>query len=511
MESGRRGISVVEIPPRGQRIPVSRESVTAFIGPTPRGPVNIPVAIRSHGEFLARFGVPGCLSRLEFLLAQYFENGGTLALVVRVCRTSHRKRIVLPGSDGELVLEALYPGPLEHLRAAVDYDGIGEGEPERFNLVIHRCRSVAQPLVEEQEIHERVTVLPEGPDFIGDALAGSALVRLAGELPRRRPAPTDGGSRYVYGRSSWEGDNAPTDYDLIGSREDCTGLFALEQAPWVDFIHLVPGVSGADLGPVAVYAAERYCRERHAFLLLDPPAGCTRVADIVRRQRQRAFASPDAVTWFPQLEAVAPARPGEMLSAAGAIAGALCAAGPGAAGPLPLVLAGMRPAVVLEESDVHRLTRLGVNALARPSPGRPELAGLVTMARFAGVAASWNALPERRTASFAVSSIVRHTRWACFEAPGEPLWREVREQVAEFLSALQARGLLAGTDAAHAFYVKCDVDTHGGRPAHGSPLVLVFGLALSRPGEFAAFRVTQTAFDSAVTELAWPPGLALAG
>ncbi len=77
---------MVEIPPRGQVIPVSRESVAAFIGPAPRGPVNIPVAIRSLEEFLARFGVPGYLSRMEFLLYQYFENGGTLAIVVRVCR-----------------------------------------------------------------------------------------------------------------------------------------------------------------------------------------------------------------------------------------------------------------------------------------------------------------------------------------------------------------------------------------------------------------------------------------
>ena len=97
MESGSSGISVIEIPPRGQTIPVSRESVAAFIGPAPRGPVNIPVVVRSLDEFLARFGVPGYLSRMEFLLYQYFENGGTLAVVVRVCRSAHRNRITLPG------------------------------------------------------------------------------------------------------------------------------------------------------------------------------------------------------------------------------------------------------------------------------------------------------------------------------------------------------------------------------------------------------------------------------
>ena len=113
MEAGSSGISVVEIPPRDQVIPVERESITAFIGPTPRGPVSMPVAVRSLEEFLQRFGVPGYLSRMELLLYQYFENGGTLAIVVRVCRVQRHKRISLPGPAGELVLEALNPGALE--------------------------------------------------------------------------------------------------------------------------------------------------------------------------------------------------------------------------------------------------------------------------------------------------------------------------------------------------------------------------------------------------------------
>jgi hypothetical protein len=514
VDEGRRGISVVEIPSRGQHIPVSRESVAAFIGPAPRGPVNIPVAVRSLEEFLARFGVPGYLSRMEFLLYQFFENGGTLAVVVRVCRSGHRNRIRLPGPAGDLVLEAANPGPLEHLRAAVDYDGIAAGERSRFNLVVHRCRSPAQPLVEEQELYRGVSVAPDAADFIGDALAGSALVRLAAPPPAARPAGTDAagaGVRYVYSRSDWQGDNTPTDYDLIGSREESTGLFALEQVPWVDFVHLLPGVSGAPLGPVALFAAERYCRERHALLLLDPPESWRDVRDVVRTQRQRGFASPDAVTYFPSLESPPHTGPGGALSAAGAIAGCLCAGGIGASAHAPLLLGRSRPATNLEDAGIRQLARLGVNALARPAPGRVELSGGVTMARFGGVSTSWNSLRERRIALFVLSSIARHTRWACFETPGEPLWSEVREQVTRFLVALHGEGLLAGADPHDAFYVKCDVDTHSGTREAGTRLVVVIGLALSRAGDFVAFRCAQSASACHVVELGWQPGLALAG
>ncbi len=508
MDSGNSGISVIEIPSRGQTIPVSRENVAAFIGPTPRGPADIPVAVRNLEEYLHRFGVPGCVSRMEFMLAQYFENGGTLAVVVRVCRSELRNRITLPAPGGALVLEALHPGPLEHLRASVDYDGIEAADRRSFNLVVHRCRSPSDPLVEEQEILSAISVDPAAPDYVRDALSGSRLVRLGEPPPPERPAST-AGAGYVCGRSMGRGDNSPTDYDLIGSREEGTGLFALEQVPWIDFIVLVPGVPGAGLGPVALFAAERYCRERHALLLLDPPGTWNHASDVVQTQRQRGFASANAITYFPPLESAPRAGPAGRLSAAGAIAGRLCAAGLDLPGRLPLSLGRSRPALTLEQAEAHQLGRLGVNTLTRPGPTRTELAGLVTMARFGGVATSWNSLRERRIALFILSSLSRHTRWALFETAGPPLWQEAREQVSAFLTAFHAQGLLVGATPSEAFYVKCDIDTRDSRAA--TSLTLVIGLALWAPGDYVAFRIAHSADGCLVTELGWQPGLALAG
>jgi hypothetical protein len=512
------GISVIEIPPRDQAIPVTREPVTAFIGPAPRGPADIPVAVRSLEEFLARFGVPGYLSRMEFLLYQYFENGGTLAVVVRVCRSRRRNRIRLPGAAGELVLEAVNPGPLEHLRACVDYEGVAAADPYRFNLVIHRCRSPEHPLVEEQETFAGISVRPGDTDYLADAVAGSRLVRLCGAPPAARPGrtldPDAGyGVRYVYSEpdaAAGGADNMPTDYDLIGSRDQGTGLFALEQVPAVDFACLVPGVSGTPLGPVALFAADRYCRERHAILLVDPPAAWATTADVARTQRERGFASPNALTYFPALESPPHVATGGGLSAAGAIAGALCGAGLAPPRRVPLTLGRSRPTLDLDEMDIHQLGRLGVNALARPAPSRVELAALVTMARSLGVAVSWNDLVQRRVFLFVTGSIARHTRWAAFEGGGPATWQDVRSQCAEFLGALRARGLLAGSTPREAYYVKCDADTNAG-PAGGSRLTFVVGVALARPGDFVAFQVSHTDESCAVAELGWQPGLALAG
>ncbi|MBM4196285.1 MAG: hypothetical protein FJ197_04185 [Gammaproteobacteria bacterium] len=508
MDPVSRGISVVEIPPRGQVIPVERVSVAAFIGPAPRGPVNIPVAVHSLEEFLARFSVPGYPSRTEFLLYQYFENGGREAVVVRVSRSARCNQITLPGLCGDLKLEARNPGPLEHLRASVDHDGTASADRLRFNLVIHRCRSPSQPLVEEQEVYQGLSLQPGHAEFIGTVLERSGLVRLAGPLPAERPTRTVGSGNvvnYVYGRWDWQGDNAPTDYDLIGSREESTGLFALEQVPWVDFVTLVPGATGATLGPVALFAADGYCRERSALLLLDPPGSWGEVDDAVRVQRKRDFTSPNAITYFPALESPPHGDPRGHLSAAGAIAGALAAWDLATVKRPLLSLGRSRPVLALEEGDVHQLGRLGVNTLVR-SAGKIELAGLTTMARSGGPT-PWNSLRQRRIALIVMGGVLRYTRWAAFEPGGDQADSEVQDQLQQYLAALRARGLLAGAEPREAFFVRCE------RRAAGSELLLTItvGLALNRPGEFVAFEVSHAPGMSLSREITWKPGLALAG
>ena len=328
------GIRVIESPAGEEPIPLRRETVTAFVGPAPRGPANIPVIIESVAEFRRRFGSPAERSRLEWILGQFFDNGGRSAIVVRVPRSGAANRITLPGPGGTLDLEAVNPGPLEYLRAAVDYDGIPAADLWRFNLTVQRIRSRANPLVEEQEAWRAVTVVPDEEGYIGDVLAGSGLVRLHGEPPRARPYVTPGAAGigpvgYVHGRGDWRSAAPPSDYDLIGSAEDSTGIHALEQVANVDLVCLLSGAPKADVGPVGIFAAERYCARRNAILLLDPPAHWSQVEDVARSQRESVFASPNVITYFPQLtELSADGKRVRTLSALGAIAGMLASQGP---------------------------------------------------------------------------------------------------------------------------------------------------------------------------------------
>ncbi|MEO7387485.1 MAG: hypothetical protein ABIX37_11160, partial [Gammaproteobacteria bacterium] len=363
---GRAGIRVVESPAGEEPIPLRREIVTAFVGPAPRGPANIPAAIESVAEFRRRFGSPAERSRLEWILGQFFDNGGRQAIVVRVPRSGGPNRLTLPGPGGTLELDAVNPGPLEYLRATVDYDGIPASDLWRFNISVQRIRSPANPLVEEQEIWRSVTVATDDEGFIGDVLAGSTLLRLHGEAPRARPYVTPGATGigpvgYVHGRGDWRSAAPPSDYDLIGCAEESTGIHALEQVANVDLVCLLSGAPKADVGPVGIFAAERYCARRNAILLLDPPSRWSSVEDVARSQRDSVIASPNVITYFPQLtELSADGRRTRSLSALGAIAGMLAS---DTTGSQPLLRSKARVAIEPDAEETALLARRGVNVL----------------------------------------------------------------------------------------------------------------------------------------------------
>lgn len=503
------GITVIESPPGEAPIPLHRDTVTAFVGPAPRGPAHIPVAIGSVAEFRKRFGSPAERSRMEWILGQFFDNGGETAIVVRVPRTGGVSRLALAGPGGTLDLLALNPGPLEYLRAAVDYDGVSRDDLWRFNLVVQRVRSPANPLVEEQEIWPGLSIAPDEQDYVGDALSMSRLVRLDGEPPRGRPYITPGAVGlgpvgYAWATAAPRRGEPPSDYDLIGSVEDSTGIHALDQVPRVDLICLLSGTPTTDVGPVGLFAAERYCARRNALLLLDPPAAWTRVDEVAASALDAAFASPNVITYFPRLAAASPdGRPRATLSALGAIAGMLSTGGQDRSAADEPALLRSRARVVIEagEAEAVLLARRGVNALRPAAPGFLSFNGDVTLARRRGNRPEWQQLSIRRRAITTADTIARSTRWVTLQAPGAATWQAVTEQVRRYLGEARDAGLLAGDREGRAFYVKCDEETN----PRDDGVSFIVGLALVKPGDFVAFRFDHRLAACRVSEVSWQP------
>jgi len=504
------GIDVREEPGAEQSIARAPTGITAFIGRALRGPLNRPLPLQSFADFERTFGGLWQPSTLSYAVEQFFESGGETALVVRVANGARPCTLSLPCGAGSLELEAIAPGTREFLRAAVDYDGIGENEEDRFNLVVQRVRSTGSEHIEDQEIFRRLSHHPESSRFIGNALAESQLVRVAAPIPDARPDPTlavSSRGRAAYVNSNPDGDDGGplTDYDIIGSAAQGTGLFALGSVEHFSFLCIPPLSREADVGPSTLLVANRYCRDRRAMLVVDPPSSWDTPAAAIAGMRDWPLISDNAVMYFPRVLAHDRLRGRfESFAPCGAVAGMLARGGgrtPVWAAPQAgesILRPGMRPMCAVGEGDRERLTGLGLNVLQASRAPAGERAAARTLAGPGAAAPDWRFLGRRRLALLILTSIERGTRWMLFEPNGPALWRRAAAQLRAFLGSLESEGAFDDRAPDDRWFVICDERINREYERDRGIVNLLFGFAAGRPGQFHCYLISHRAGGSRV-------------
>ena len=499
----------------GQPIDVSPETTAAFVGRALRGPLNTPVLVKSFGEFCRRFGDVWTRSSLGPAVRQFFEHGGKRLYVVRVANNARGAMICLPASGSALVLRALEPGSTELIRAAVDYDGIDESDDELFNLTLQRINP-ANGLVDDQELFRRLSYVEGSEQFVGDALLTSTLARAERPYPSRRPESTmdssgGRGSAYIEPVQVGTDGTELSDYDLIGSRPERLGLFALEQIERFDVLYLPPPGKGIDTGPAAILAAELFCRERRAMLIVDPRAEWTTAAGAIRGVRDLGYASPNMLGYYPRVlehRSDDIARP-----AGGALAGLLCKQDRTYGPWHDIDQQGMGlqrrllPAVAIDEEEVLQLGRAGLNVITPGPAGRARLTGAITMGRGSETHREFARLPVRRFCLQIINAIAGAAKWAAFEPVNRDLARRVCAQINTYFHCLDDLGAFAD----NRFVVECDagVSKRHDSDEHGVTILLVFHpLACDEPVSLtlhltvAGCRVGSTAFAPSIENCA---------
>src|SRR5690242_14133519 len=105
------GVYVEEIPSGIRTIVGVATSVTAFVGRTQRGPVNEPTLVSNLSEFGQQFGGLAPAYPLTYAVKDFFLNGGTQALVVRLYKQKDPATSgVATATHEELKLAAASPG-----------------------------------------------------------------------------------------------------------------------------------------------------------------------------------------------------------------------------------------------------------------------------------------------------------------------------------------------------------------------------------------------------------------
>ena len=85
------GVYIEEIPSGVRTITGVATSITAFIGKALRGPTDQPITITSFGDFERIFGGLNRDIMLSYAVRDFFLNGGSQAVIVRLYRSTTGK------------------------------------------------------------------------------------------------------------------------------------------------------------------------------------------------------------------------------------------------------------------------------------------------------------------------------------------------------------------------------------------------------------------------------------
>jgi phage tail sheath protein FI len=315
-----------------------------------------------------------------------------------------------------------------------------------------------------------------------------------------------------YHHSNTDGDDGGplSDYDVIGSATDRTGLFALAGVEHLGFVYIPPLTRTTDVGASTLLVAAKFCRERRAVLIVDPPGAWTSVEAAVRGSRNLNFSSDQAVMFFPRVVAHDRLRGrSETFANGGVIAGMLSrmdARKPVWAVQQPepdyVPRGSVRLTCTLTEAERWRLAANGINALQAAKSAAPVRLLARTLAGGAHVSADWGYLASRRFALFIVDAIERGTRWVVWSTPDPAVWRRVVRQVNSFMSDLVAQGSFGEVPASQAFFVICDERVNHMADINAGRCNIVLGFAALRRGEYHTVMVTHTLSGTSVRTIA---------
>ncbi|MBC7810668.1 MAG: phage tail sheath family protein [Burkholderiales bacterium] len=526
------GVYIEEVPSGVRTITGVATSITAFIGRAVRGPVNEPITINSYADFERTFGGLWVDSTLGYAVRDFYQNGGSQAIIVRLTNGATLAGMTVDN----LGLEAASAGAWgNQLRARVDHnvsedmaESFGLDEDDLFNLTV---RDVATGLTEE---FRNVTVV-DSPRQVDNVLANSSrLVRVTGALANTRPAASDAtletaaadadpavsgpalallrqdpftlDQRSVGVADANIGDDGDAleeaDFNGPGTAAGKTGLYALENADLFNLLVIPPYLVGGNVDAGLVGEAAAYCEARRAFYIVDAPVEWDD-KDAARAGMATGVGtrSKNAAVYFPRLRKPNPLRDNQLqdFAPSGAVAGVMARTDSQrgiwkAPAGLDATLVGVpQLSVPLTDNENGELNPLGLNSIRIKPAAGPVVWGARTLRGDDRLASEWKYVPVRRLALFIEESLYRGTQWVVFEPNDEALWAQIRLNVGAFMQNLFRQGAFQGTSPREAYFVKCDKETTTQDDINRGIVNILVGFAPLKPAEFVIIRLQQMA------------------
>lgn len=475
-------------------------SITAFVGRAAKGPVNQATTITSFGDFERIFGGVTPSSMLGYAVQDFYRNGGTTAIIVRLYHPG-AGATTAKLTPGTLPLAAGSPGVWgNNLLATVDLNvdasvaaAMGVTAADLFNLAVQgnvpggaseTFRNLT--VIESPRRYDRVLALSTKRLVLadaGDPYNPPAMPTAAAGVGPSTPATPDAAL-------------ASADF-LAGPKQ---GINALDNTDLFNILCIPVYNATGDVDTGVIAASSSYCESRRAMLVLDAPSKWVDVAGAASDFNQNGVgtASKNAAVFFPRYT-----RPNanniDSFPVCGAVAGVFARTDAergvwkAPAGIDASVLGARDLEVHLTDLENGLLNPLGVNCLRDFSASGIVVWGSRTLQGDNRLASEWKYIPVRRTALFIEESLFRGTKWVVFEPNDEPLWSQIRLNVGAFMNGLFRQGAFQGKTPAEAYFVKCDKETTTQADIDAGVVNIVVGFAPLKPAEFVVISIQQIA------------------
>ncbi len=526
------GVYIEEIPSGVRTIVGVPTSIAAFVGRTMTGPVDDPIILNSYADYERTFGGLSLDSAVGYAVRDFFVNGGTQAIVVRVYKagsTDGIARYKLSDGTNAIELKAASPGAWGNKFApagaavgadapgiVVDNNGItadvaalyGLAVGDLFNLTIQYDPANGGPT----EKYLNVTVKPGARQLDQVLAAQSNYLLVDGALPATFSvtAPTKAKVDRAGADSAALG---ATDY---GDEASKTGLYALEKTDIFNLLCIPPDRNSSldetsDTDPTVLSNALALAVKRRAVLLVDPPNGWSANAATAGQTAKNGFTTDlgellgpqarNAAVYFPRLRTPDPLL-GNRISKfppCGAMAGIIARTdstrgvwkAPAGIDATFAAISGFD--APLNDGDSGLLNPIGVNCLRTFPIIGSVVWGARTLRGADQLADDYKYLPVRRLALYIEETLYRGTQWVVFEPNDEPLWAQIRLSVGAFMHDLFRQGAFQGQSPSDAYLVKCDKDTTTQSDINLGVVNVLVGFAPLKPAEFVIIKIQQLA------------------
>ncbi len=492
------GVYVEEVDRGTKPIEGVGTAVAAFLGIAEKGPVGKATMVANWTQFVSTFGgfMPGAY--LAHAVYGYFNNGGTLAYVVRIGSEAEAEAqpvAELTAKGGTATIKAL-PKPGAPEGVSVD---VAAGDDDSFTITVKGGGT--------EEKFEGLTLGKGAKNAFDVVNKTSTLVQLEElkvtglSLAERAPAP--GTYPLAIPTSTALVPVTPADYE--GDVTERAGLGGLEAVNEITMVLAPDAMAAYQAGMLDMdgLKAIQLAMIAHAERMGDRVAILDTPPDLNAQQAQEwrmttaGYDSKYAALYYPWINVADPTpnAPSTTITIppSGHMAG-IWARNDGERGvhkaPANEVIRGVISLPInLTNSEQSVLNPNGVNCL-RIFAGR----GIrVWGARTLSSDPSWRYLNVRRLFNYVEKSIEQGTQWAVFEPNDMNLWAKMRRDVGAFLKNTWREGALFGASPDEAYFVKCDSENNPQETRDLGQLIIDIGIAPVKPAEFVIFRIGQYA------------------